>query len=446
MNATRWMACLAVIAGLGLFCMNASPLAAQETKESGGCAGGQGNKVPEYNAEQAAAAEKNPVAQLKALDDFVAKYPNSCLLNYVYPLYYKNYFSQKNYAKAIEYCDKQIALGDKLVGPAEKYDAYNVRAYAYIALPNPDPATAKAARDAALAGVQAVNQFPKPADLEEAKFKEQKEKSIVVFYGTAGKAAMDAKDCAGAVESYKAVLAITPDDLASIYALGRAYSCTNPPQTIEALWYFARAATSKNANEQQSKSIKGYIRKLIANYQGNTVCDALTDAEMNELLQLAGSSADRPASYKLFSADDLKASRDNMTIATVVTDLKAGGDKAKLTWTAACGLEFPDVPGKLLEVTPGADVVQLREAFFTSDAEFDAANTPNMEVKIVGQPEAARVEKGNPARFTATLDSYDPDPAFMLHWSKGKVNAEDLPKEKAAPKKPAPRRSAPKKP
>ncbi len=42
-----------------------------------------------------------------------------------------------------------------------------------------------------------------------------------------------------------------------------------------------------------------------------------------------------------------------MTIASVVTDLKAGGDKAKLTWTASCGLEFPDVPGKIIEVTPG---------------------------------------------------------------------------------------------
>src|SRR6202008_3559350 len=107
-----------------------------------------------------------------------------------------------------------------------------------------------------------------------------------------------------------------------------------------------------------------------------------------------------------------------------------------------CGLEFPDVPGKLIEVPPGAsaaDPTVLHVTFVTSDAEFQAATTPNMEVKVVGQPEAAKLEKDNPVRFTGTLMSYDPDPAFMLHWDKAKVNEEDIPKEKGkgAKKRPA---------
>jgi hypothetical protein len=220
-----------------------------------------------------------------------------------------------------------------------------------------------------------------------------------------------------------------------------------PPQPLEALWYFARAATSKSANEQQSKSIKTYIRKVIANFQGGTVCDPLTDAELNELLQLAPNSVERPASYKLVSSADLDASRKDMTIVTVVTDLKAGGDKGKLTWTAACGLEFPEVPGKLIEITPGTDTIELKIAFVTSDAEFEAATTPNMDViiKKADQPEAAKLEKGNPVHFTGTLETYDPDPAFMLHWDKAKVNAEDLPKAGPA-KKPVAKKPAPKKP
>jgi hypothetical protein len=217
----------------------------------------------------------------------------------------------------------------------------------------------------------------------------------------------------------------------------------NPPQTLDALWSFARAATSKSATEQQSKQVKAYLRKVIANYQGGTVCDALTDAELNELLQLASSSVERPASYKLISSADLDAARKDMTIASVVTDLKAGGDKAKLTWTASCGLEFPDVPGKIIDVIPSADAVQLKNAFVTSDAEFQAATTPNMDVRVVGQPEAAKLEKDNAVRFTGTLMSYDPDPSFKLHWDKAKVNEEDLPK---ADKKPATKRPAPKKP
>ncbi len=159
---------------------------------------------------------------------------------------------------------------------------------------------------------------------------------------------------------------------------------------------------------------------------------------MNELLQLAGSSADRPSTYTLPSAQDLDAARKDMTIASVITDLKAGGDKAKVTWLASCGLEFPDVPGKLIEITPGSDAVQLKVAFVTSDAEFDSKTTPDMDVKVVGQPDAAKLEKDNPVRFTATLMSYDPDPAFMLHWDKAKVNEEDIPKEKDKGKKKRP--------
>ena len=43
--------------------------------------------------------------------------------------------------------------------------------------------------------------------------------------------------------------------------------------------------------------------------------------------------------------------------------------------------------------------------------------------------------------FTGTLVSYDPDPAFMLHWDKAKVKEEDLPKDdkKPAPSVPQPR-------
>jgi len=96
------------------------------------------------------------------------------------------------------------------------------------------------------------------------------------------------------------------------------------------------------------------------------------------------------------------------------------------------------VPGKIIEVTPGTDLTEIKVAFVTSDAEFDAATTPNMDVKVVGQADAARLEKDNPVRFTATLASFDPDPAFMLHWEKGKVNEEDIPKEKG--KKPVRRK------
>jgi hypothetical protein len=289
----------------------------------------------------------------------------------------------------------------------------------------------------------------KPDNVTDDAWPKQVTQFKLFLEGVAAQAATVAKDCAGAVADYKAVLALNPDDAISSYRLGLAYMCLNPPLQMDAFWSIARAVTSKSATQAQSAKVKDYLRKLIANYQGGTVCDSLTDAELNELLQLASSSPDRPGSYSIPSAADLAAAQKDMTIASVITDLKAGGDKGKVTWLASCGLEFPEVPGKVIEVVPGAaatDPIVLKIAFVTSEAEFDAATTPNMDVKVVGQPEAARIEKDSPIHFTGTLTSYDPDPAFFLHWDKAKVKEEDLPKEKGTPKKPAAKKPAPKKP
>ncbi len=436
MNGLRRLAGLAVVAALCLMVGSvtiAKPQAAAP-------AGGQDAAKPqytmaEYNAYTAAQATKDPTAQVKALDDFVSKYPNSALLIYVYPLYYNAYSQLKNFPKVMEYADKTLALGDKIEPPV-KYQAYYARAFAYtnIQPPPTDPDMAKKARQAALDGLQTLNSLKKPDNMSQDDFDKQKKAPAILFNYTAATAAMVLKDYPGAIESYKAVLVLTPDDAVTSYRIGQAYMAEQPPQQMDAFWYFAKAVTAKGANQQQATQVKTYLRKLIVNYQ-QASCDNLIDAELNELLQLAGSSADRPSTYTLPSSADLDAARKDMTIASVIADLKAGGDKAKVTWLASCGLEFPDVPGKIIEITPGADMTELKVAFVTSDAEFDAKNTPDMDVKVVGQPDAVRLEKENPVRFTATLISYDPDPAFMLHWDKAKVNEEDIPKEKEKGKK-----------
>jgi tetratricopeptide (TPR) repeat protein len=428
------MAGLAITAALCLAISGASIALAQAPAGQAGqdaAAGQQKYTMAEYNSYQACAAEKNPQAQIKCLDDFVAKYPNSALLIYIYPLYYNAYSQLKNWPKVMEYADKLIAMGDK-VDPPIRYQAYYARAFAYSNMPNsPDlQAQAPKACEAAKAGLKTLNELKKPDNMSEEDFTKQKQQPAILFNYTLAQCSMIQKDYQTAIDSYKAVLAKNPDDAITSYKIGQAYMAMNPPQQMDAFWYFAKAASAKNANQTQATQVKSYLRKLIANYQGGNVCDNLVDAELNELLQLASTSAERPASYKLITTADLDAARKDMTIASVIADLKAGGDKAKITWLAACGLEFPDVPGKLIEVAPGSDAVQLKVAFVTSDAEFDAKTTPDMDVKVVGQPEASKLEKDNPVRFTGTLVAYDPEPNFMLHWDKAKVNAEDIPKEK----------------
>ena len=455
MNGAKKVVGLAIIAALSLNLVAAVATRAQATQAppAGQEAGGAKPQytMAEYNAYQAAAADKNPASQIKALDDFVAKYPNSALLIYIYPLYYQAYSQLKNYPKVIEYADKLVSLGDK-VDAGARYQALYARAFAYNAMiADPaqantaakDPALAKSALDAAVAGLKALDEVKKPESMSDDAFAAQKKQIQIYFHATAAQAAMVLKDYNTAVQHYKAVLALNPDDAITSYRVGLAYMAMTPPQQMNAFWSIARAVTAKGATKAQSDKVKDYLRKLIVNYQ-QAACDNLIDAELNELLQLASSSPERPESYKLPGADDLTTARKDMTMRSVVEDLKAGGDKAKVTWLAACGLEFPEVPGKVIEVTPGTDSVQLKVAFVTSEAEFESASTPNMDVKVIGQPEAAKLEKNGAVHFTGTLISYDPDPNFMLHFDKAKVKEEDLPKE--GTKKPAPRRPAAKKP
>jgi tetratricopeptide (TPR) repeat protein len=451
MNRTRRVAGLATIAAFCLVMSGASSAFAKAPAGQDAGAGQQKYTMAEYNAFQACNAEKNFTQQIKCLDDFVAKYPNSALLVYIYPLYYNAYSQLKNWPKVMEYADKLLALNEKADLPT-RYSAYVARAFAYTNMPQPKGEPDAAAKDlsakacdSAKAGLKTLNELKKPDAMSEEDFNKQKQQPTIIFNYTLAQCSMVQKDYQTAIDSYKAVLEKNPDDAITSYKIGQAYMAMNPPQMMDAFWYFAKAVTAKSANQTQSSTVKTYLRKLLANYQGGSVCDNLTDAELNELLQLASSSAERPASYKLPSAADLEAVRQPMTIASVIADLKAGGDKAKITWLASCGLEFPDMAGKLIQITPGTDAVQLKVAFVTSEAEFDAKNTPDMDVKVVGQPEAAKLEKNNPVRFTGMLVAYDPDPNFMLHWDKAKVNAEDIPKEKEK-KAPTKKRPSTKKP
>src|SRR5277367_1665476 len=180
----RW-ASLMVLAALSLVLLGAR-LADAQAPATAGAAPQAAPKytMAEYNAYQAAAAEKDPAAQIKLLDDFVSKYPSSALLNYIYPLYYQAYAQQKNWAKVIENADKEIALGDKLT-PNERYQAYAARAFAYNNLQNPD-------------------------GMDDAKFTEEKKKTALGLETTAANAAMAEKDYPDAIQAYKTVLATNP--------------------------------------------------------------------------------------------------------------------------------------------------------------------------------------------------------------------------------------------
>jgi len=409
--------------------------------------------LPEYNALQAAQAEKDPQAQVKDLDAFVAQYPNSTLMQYIDQMYYQAYYKLKNIPKAIDYTDKVVALADK-ADVAQRVQAIQARMQLFAAGFDPKAADAHdqltKERDAMLAGIKLLPDLKKAND----KVTDDQLKAInSAFEGAAGASDIQLKDYAAAEEAFKAQLALNPNDPVANYRLGLAFLQSTPPQSLDGFWALARAI---NLKIPDSDKVKDYLRKTIINYEQPN-CDTLVDAQLSELLQLSATAPTRPDTYTIPSAADLQKIAQASTIISVIGDLSAGGDKAKMTWLAICGAEFPEVIGKIIDVPKSDNFVDIMVFTSASSDEIQAATTANMDVKvwtaappagaagaasaqITPQPDVARVQKDDEIRFSGTLVSYDPSP-FILHWDMVKVDPTTIP-DKTGTKKPSARKPA----
>jgi tetratricopeptide (TPR) repeat protein len=432
---------------LVLLCIPARPAAARSVQQD---QGKTSYTIPEYNAFQAARAETNAQNRIKLLDDFVTKFPSSTLMTYVYQLYSSTYAELKNYPKVLEYCDKLLAMGDKL-DAGTRLQTLQTRVQAFQSV----PFNAKAPdahdqlvkeRDAAKEGADLLGKYPKPADskLTDAQFAEQKKPGIAFFDAAAGFADLQLKDYPAAIEAFKEATADNPKDAISFYREGLAYLGQAPPQSVDGFWALAR---SINLGVPDADKIKDYLRKAILVYE-QPGCDSSVDAQLSELLTLAGTSGDRPATYTIPATADLQKIAASSTILTVLTDLSGGGDKAKQTWLAICGAQFPGVVGKIIEVKPGTGFVNLEVFTGADETEVQNATTANMDVKVwtaappagtpnaaqeTPQPDVSRLAKDDGVRFSGAIVSYDPSP-FLLHWDQVKVDPTTIPEKADAGK------------
>ena len=148
------------------------------------------------------------------------------------------------------------------------------------------------------------------------------------------------------------------------------------------------------------------------------------------------------------SADDLR--KLATTPPTSSRGCKEGGDHGQTMWLATCGLEYPDVVVSVSRGDPRG-WRQRDPRRFTArpppiptppPRRWRRQRTPNMELHVVGQPDAKKLNKDDEVRFTGTLTAYTQSP-FMLTWDNAKINADDL---KDLPSAPAGAPGTPKKP
>ncbi|MGB6482413.1 MAG: hypothetical protein WBE86_02885 [Candidatus Acidiferrales bacterium] len=504
----KWVVANAIVwLGVALLCYAAPRACAQDEQQSAKTP----YTLPEYNAYQAAAGQTDPQAKIQALDDFVTKFPNSSLLPLVYQQYYTAYNQTKNYPKLIEYVDKFIAVPEdkyllipgmskeRLTG--DKVQALYFRAVAFNQAFNDKDANAAdeltKARQSAIDGLNLLGQIPKPANMTDDQFAQQKKPFVILFNYTAGSAAYRAKDYKNAIDSYNAYIASsgsTDQTVAATYfQIGVAYlqlaaqqtpaqapaSSQTPPNGqppatgstpaaapadtsgltdlyMNGFWSLARSIALKGPGEMQMRS---YLRAQMFNYE-QPACGSLLDDQMNELVQLAGTQATRPTTYSLPSASDLGKVLQASNLLSILTDLQGGGDKAKMTWLAVCGQEIPSVVGKIIDITPGTDSIDFKVFTAATGEEIQAGTAANLDVTVYTatpaagaanatpaagagqaqaappvQPEVSRLQKGDAIKFTGTLTKYDAQP-FLLYFDKCQVDPSVIPPEKGAAKRP----------
>jgi len=398
---------------------------------------GPGYTLDEYNDYIKAHSQTVPEQKIKMLDDFVAKWPKSTLMPYIEQDYYATYYQLKDYTKTVEAIDKLLAFGDK-IALQDQFGARVYRAQAFLAgYPKElnSPAQLNAARDSAKQCLKDLEAVPKPEKVSDDDFAKQKKNVTGILTQVLATTSAALKDMPGTVAAYKAMLALDPNDAATFSRLGIVYLSMTPPQTMDGLWALGRSISLKVQNEAQ---VRTYLRGQVLKYQGGLVqCDKLLDDEVNQIVALAAGSADRPASFTLISGDDISKAQSDT--ANFIPYLREGGDHGKLMWLATCGLDYPEIVTKLIAIdTPDGAPIVMHTFTGTTNDETNGGTVANMEVTLDGsQPEAKRLVVNDELRFGATLSGYDQNP-FMLHWTKGKVNPDDIPAEtgkKSAPKK-----------
>ena len=382
--------------------------------------------------------EKVPEKKVACLDAFVAQHAAAAgpagLGPFIASDYMHAYLDVKDWPKVVEAADKLLAFGEK-IGADDQMTARVARAVAFVSAEAQfqTPAKLNAARDSARQGIKDLANAKKPDGASQADWDTQNKQRAAYFDTVIAHTSEALKDAPGMVDAYKTLAGLDPTDATSWYKVGLAYRAMTPPKDLDAFWAFARAVSLKGSGEAQ---IHDYLRKLVASYQ-QAACDKLVDDEVNQMITLAAGSPDRPATFTLYTADDLNKARTDT--ANFIPYLREGGEHGKLMWLAVCGLDYPEIVTKLITIDApeGAPAVLHTFTGVTGDETKDGT-VPDMEVKLDGsQPEVKRLVVNDELRFGATLTGYDQTP-FMLHWEKGKVNPEDIPAETG--KKPAPKK------
>jgi len=398
----------------------------------------------EYNAYVTALQQQDPNAKVSALEAFVTQYPNSVMKTSALEQLMSTYQATGNQAKVVDSAKRLLAA-----------DPNNLRALALLTflarqgvMSNQNvPQNLADLQQYCTKGLEAVKANQKPAGIKAEDFEKLKKETSLIFNGGCGFAALQSKDYQHAQEYMKAAVDQEPNDLQNVYPLATAYLSANPPDTLNGLFYLARAADIAPAGSAAQQQIQAYGLKGYKNYHGSD------QGWADYALPTAKTDTSPPADWatkitkyvpptpteqahdlvKDKTADQVK----QLSFGEWELVLSAGTpeDQAKV-WDVIKNVPL-QMEGTVIEATSNTE---LHIAASEDDIE---QKRPDITLTMTGPIPAARMPKaGDTFDFEGTPNAYTPTP-FMMTMENGKL----LKKAGEAPaKKPPVRRRTTRKP
>ncbi|HMC58205.1 MAG TPA: hypothetical protein VKJ01_03335, partial [Candidatus Solibacter sp.] len=379
----------------------------------------------EYNAYVGAVQQADAAAKISGLEAFVTQYPNSVMKVQALELLMGTYQQSGNAAKTMDAATRLVAA-----------DPNNVRALTLLAYfdrvkaQGGDPNAKQELADAKKFGQQGLDALPKfnkPDGTSDADFQKMKDQMTGIFDAAVGVAALQDKDYPTATKDLRVAADGNPLDFSVIYPLALAYLQSTPPDSLNGIWYAARAAAvaPPAAQAQIEKYAKGQYR----NYHGG-------EDGWSDVLASAKASPTQPANFTIKpapspadqAADLVKTKTpDKMDFAEWELVLTQGKQEDADT-------VFNAIKGKSVQLGGGL-VISTSATKLTLAASLDDIGTKKADVELTmnGTMPAKMIPKeGATVDFGGTPVSYTKDP-FVISMDNGVLLTKAAPATKKPP-------------
>jgi len=370
----------------------------------------------EYNAYVGAIQQKDPAAQISGLEAFLTQYPSSVMKVAALQTLMQDYQQTNNQQKTIDTATKLVAA-----------DACNVRALALLAFinrlkaqggdPNPKQDLADARKYGQM-GIDCLPKFTKPEGTSDADFEKMKGQMTGIFNSAVGISALTDKDYDTARKTLRAAVDSSPDsqkDFSLVYPLALAYLQGTPQDSINGIWYGARALAVA-PQPQVATQVTPYLKGQYVKYHGGE--DGWTD-----VLAQAKTSPNPPSGFTIKPAPTPAEQAHNMVVSTPPDKMDfatwqfifTNGSKEDqdVVWNAIKG-KAVQMNGTVIKAT--ATEFQIAGSSDDIDAkkpDITLTFEEKVPLKLIPKDGASLDFQGEPASYTTS--------PFMMTMEKGKL-------------------------